>query len=211
LKSLRQAEFQLGRGLAWRALQTLESNTCPLPPSVETILEKHPDRSPVWPSGFVGSISHSNHWVWAVAGRATEFHSIGIDTEVLVEVRRADQMKATVGTEDEFQKLSRCFMSESVAFTILFSAKEAFFKAWFPITKSFWEFLDVELVDNPQFRRVRQDHPLIEGELMLRCTQASGLTPNQLKRQNQLDPTIPCRVSLQFDATDVFSLCLLGR
>ena len=42
------------------------------------------DRSPIWPDGFVGSISHSDRWVWAAVAKSEDRPAIGIDTETVV-------------------------------------------------------------------------------------------------------------------------------
>ena len=36
------------------------------------------DRSPIWPHGFTGSISHSNSWVWTAVAESDNAASLGI-------------------------------------------------------------------------------------------------------------------------------------
>lgn len=212
LKLLRVAEYKLGRELAQQALKNLGCQTVPLPTSLESIVEKKTDRSPVWPAGFVGSISHSNHWVWAAAGQRKRYRSIGIDTEVLVEPARAEELKQSIGRLDEFATLTRLLGSESDAVTVLFSVKEAFYKMWFPLTKSIWEFLDVELVDEPTIRHREGHDKQIEGTLMLRCRRVTNnLCAESVLKNLELEPSSPLPVSFQVGSIDVFSMCFLER
>jgi 4'-phosphopantetheinyl transferase EntD len=101
------------------------------------------DRSPLWPDGVIGSISHTSTYcvaIVAVAGVADS--GIGIDAEQLGRV--TDNLHRTVFTADERSWLDRLSTeARSDAATTLFSAKEAFYKAQHPITRSWVGFKDV--------------------------------------------------------------------
>ncbi len=101
------------------------------------------DRSPSWPQGFVGSISHSRMWCLAVAAKLTSYQSIGVDTEMIVPQVTSNSLKADIGRETEWNLLTDAGLEMPFAFTTLFSAKEAFYKCIYPLHKKFVDFLDV--------------------------------------------------------------------
>ena len=77
LSARRMQEFASGRTYAKRALALLGVTDANLPIGS--------DRSPIWPCGFVGSITHVPGWVdthiAAAVGRTEDFYGIGIDVE----------------------------------------------------------------------------------------------------------------------------------
>lgn len=105
------------------------------------------DRSPIWPTGIEGSISHSKSRAW-VALVDSEFGTIGIDGEERDELKRnlwhltlLDEEVAYLETLDASIRGRRALA--------LFSAKEALYKAQYPRSRSYMEFtaLRVELVE----------------------------------------------------------------
>ena len=111
------------------------------------VVGKNPDRSPCWPTGFVGSISHSDRWVLAVAARASDYQSLGIDSEIMVAERIAKELQPNIGTPSEWKLLDNAGIKRTSAFTLLFSAKESFYKCWYPLKRKFMEHLDVAAYD----------------------------------------------------------------
>jgi len=103
------------------------------------------DRSPIWPDGFVGSISHSDRWVWAAVAKSEDRPAIGIDTETVVSSETCDMLDNDIVTAPERLVIESLGLNPQVAFTLAFSAKEAFYKCWYPITKSFFEFKQVAI------------------------------------------------------------------
>lgn len=69
----RAREFAAGRTFARRALASLGATPGPLPVG--------PNRAPLWPRGFVGSITHVSGYAAAVVGRANDVRSLGVDIE----------------------------------------------------------------------------------------------------------------------------------
>lgn len=121
----RQREFSAGRSVASELLKTF---------GVSERVGVNADRSPAWPKGFAGSISHSDHWVWcAVAGRSG-YRSVGIDTEPIVDESTAQQLHEQIATETEWQIATIPSLDQCQRFTLIFSAKEAFYKCWYPMT-----------------------------------------------------------------------------
>ena len=98
---------------------------------------------PLWPDGIGGSISHCYPWSIAVAAKCSARLTIGIDLESLVRMARVDISRVAcrkaelewVSAEDDFQ--GRVGM--------IFSAKEAVYKALYPLCRRYIDFEEVEL------------------------------------------------------------------
>ena len=133
----RRDEFTTGRRLSREALARLGCAAAGLPPD--------PDGVPRWPEGFVGSISHSGGVCAALVGRARDLVGIGIDIEESVQMRPG--LASLICRRDE---TDRGETAGAVDLTLLrFIAKEAFFKAYFPATRSFLDFQDVRVAVDP--------------------------------------------------------------
>ncbi len=105
-----------------------------------------PDRSPVWPNGFVGSLSHSDAWVWGCVAQSRDLISIGIDTECVASTKVCADVQETIATDLEWHLGDKFGLLPEVAFTLFFSAKEAFYKCWYPLVKTYFDFLDAQVV-----------------------------------------------------------------
>jgi 4'-phosphopantetheinyl transferase EntD len=129
----RRAEFVTGRRLAREALGRLGCLAASLPPDSA--------RMPQWPTGFVGTISHSNQLCIALVGRAHNLLGIGIDVEEIEPMPLG--LASMICRPDEADMSS---VSGALDSTLLrFVAKEAFFKAYFPATRTFLDFQDVRV------------------------------------------------------------------
>ena len=133
----RAAEFADGRQCASELLQAFDAD-----PNVGVA----DNRAPIWPDGFTGSITHSDAWVACAVAPTQLLTSIGIDTEKIASREVRDDVMDTIATDAEWNLMEQFCGDEETAFTLLFSAKEAFYKCWFPIVKVYFDFLDVELV-----------------------------------------------------------------
>lgn len=132
----RQAEFGTARVFARRALAKLGVPPQPLVP--------HADRSPKWPKGVVGSISHKSDQCAVVLSRERSFSSIGLDIEGAFAVN--GDMRATICTPEEKRWLETRRMEDKRWLdTLLFSAKESFYKCQYVLTHRFLDFKDIEL------------------------------------------------------------------
>lgn len=100
------------------------------------------DRAPIWPSGFVGSISHTDAWCAAAVARAEDWRSIGIDLEAATPLKRS--LWRRVCTPKEREWLSN-LSDPGLSGKILFSAKESVYKCQYPITTKFLGFHAVEI------------------------------------------------------------------
>ena len=121
----RQCEFIAGRTCASRALKNLYQ----IPATVGEIqIPIQPDRSPRWPTGVVGSISHSEGWAMAVTGRGHSLAGVGIDCEVVLTDQAAEEIADLV-----LHPRDRKFLSDQLTVgtlvTLAFSAKESLLKA----------------------------------------------------------------------------------
>lgn len=131
----RQLEFFAGRKAARQALGRLGVRPLVIPIGLQ--------RAPVWPSGIVGAITHTQYHAAAVAASAKHFSGIGLDLE---ENGRINEALATE-IEEPGSYLSSTYIdilaSQGIcANTLHYSAKEAGFKAYFPATKHFMTYQD---------------------------------------------------------------------
>jgi enterobactin synthetase component D len=130
----RQKEFAAGRKAARRAMHAIGWPDMAIPSKV--------DRSPTWPPGLVGSISHSKHACVAIVGRKENFRSIGIDIEDYIPIE--SNLWPIICTPQELSFVGKNREADQGRMvTRIFSAKEAFYKWQHPITGRFLEFLDV--------------------------------------------------------------------
>lgn len=132
----RQHEFATGRVLARELLARFGHD--PLP------VLRAEDRIPLWPEGIVGSISHAGHVCLAAVAEARTCGGVGIDLEpdeaVDSDIERVvcrDEEHAWVAAAGEAERGRRC--------RVVFSVKEAVYKAFYPRTRTFWSFQDVRV------------------------------------------------------------------
>jgi 4'-phosphopantetheinyl transferase EntD len=95
--------------------------------------------APVWPSGIVGSLAHDEAMAVAVIARCADVVAIGVDIEP--DEPLAPDLVTVVATPFERRLYDRALLSSRR----LFAAKEAVFKATFPIDGAFLDFHDVEV------------------------------------------------------------------
>ncbi len=106
------------------------------------------DREPIWPDGYVGSITHTAKWAGAVVARRNGLVGIGIDTEELLSAAQADDVRQTVAPEYDainFVGLDADGGRDTSVISCLFSAKESIYKCLHPLVREFFEFSDVSV------------------------------------------------------------------
>lgn len=138
-------EFSNGRRAARLALTVAGAADAPL------LIRA--DRSPAWPKGYAGSITHTEQAAMAVVARHDHLASIGIDLELLGSVE--DELVESVCTTEEWQSLAAVADPKSADLaTAVFCAKEAVYKFQSPLTGVFLEFHDVRvsLAEDMSFR-----------------------------------------------------------
>jgi len=136
----RRREFAAGRTCARRALAELGVAAAPLLVGA--------DRQALWPAEVVGSITHTAGFCAAAAARAADFRGIGIDTEIVGRVTAPLWASICVAEEVAWLKSLEPRLRARTA-TLIFSAKEAFYKAQFPVAGERVGFLDVAIDLDP--------------------------------------------------------------
>lgn len=120
----RLAEFAAGRHAARMALRAIG-----LP---DVAIPHGPDRAPVWPDGVIGSITHTATTCLAVAMHAGPLRGIGIDLEPAAPLDSA--LWETILLPHEQAALPQA--DRGLAALHVFCAKEAAFKAHYPLTSA---------------------------------------------------------------------------
>jgi len=139
--SKRQTEFLAGRICAHEALRRLTGT-----PIIPAVAE---DRSPCWPSGVVGSITHGAGWAAAVTARAEHWRGLGLDVEKLLPPARADRLVAEILTPRELAGYAELSDPQrALRVTLTFSIKESLFKALYPLVKKRFYFQEAELIQH---------------------------------------------------------------
>jgi 4'-phosphopantetheinyl transferase EntD len=121
----RQAEFATARACAREALAALR-----LPPQA---IPMGPAGDPVWPTGVIGSITHCHGYRAAAVGPAESYLAVGVDAEPHTALPA--RALATVATDAEIAAVLGLPHDGTAWDRVLFCAKEAAFKAWFPLTR----------------------------------------------------------------------------
>lgn len=136
--SKRQTEFLAGRICAYEALRRVTGV-----PGIPTIAE---DRSPCWPTGVVGSITHGAGWAAVVVAQSDHWRGLGLDVEKLLPVTRADRLAAEILTPRELEAYAGLDDAQrAFRVTLTFSIKESLFKALYPLVKTRFYFHEAEL------------------------------------------------------------------
>jgi 4'-phosphopantetheinyl transferase EntD len=106
-------------------------------------------RQPVWPDTLVGSITHTAGFCAAVVAEKSRFAAIGMDCEVAGSVK--PELWPSICTLKEILWLNLLPEASRVdAATLIFSAKEAFYKCQYPLTGERLSFHDAR-VEAPSF------------------------------------------------------------
>lgn len=133
----RKREYRAGRLCAVRALDVAG---CARP----GLLDPGPDRLPVWPLGWRGSISHSTDCALAAVASSMDCLALGVDIEKTVDEVVAEDIRSEISSSDEHALFGS--MDECTKTTLIFSAKESLFKALYPHVRRFFDFSAARLV-----------------------------------------------------------------
>jgi enterobactin synthetase component D len=166
--SKRQAEYYHGRLCARRALAAMGIE--------EYTVHTGSQREPLWPSHVVGSITHNDEFAAAVVSPKGIGSMLGIDVERVVEGMAQEALIATVISVCELAYLRSLppSFAFNLALTLVFSAKETFYKACFPDVGRFFDFDAVTAVT--------VDPVLQQVELRLNETLSARLAAGQVYR-----------------------------
>lgn len=155
----RRREFASGRACAHRALAALGVPDAPL--------LRGERRMPLWPDGVVGSITHSGGFCAAAVARRSDAAGVGLDAEVFEPLSKRvlericrDSERRALGPLGEH--------APELWGTVVFSAKECLYKAYFPLTGAFLGFRDAKIALDPangrfEARLRRDDAPDAAG------------------------------------------------
>lgn len=137
----RRREFITARRCAHMALQRMGIDPVPICSGA--------DRAPIWPRGIVGSITHCAGYRAAALARCAVTASVGIDAE--------PNQPLAIGVGDLVLRPAERAQLRSLPLSaaqphwdrLLFSSKEAVYKAWYPLTGRWLEHQDVDVVIDP--------------------------------------------------------------
>ncbi len=104
--------------------------------------------APVWPAGIVGSLAHEERVAVAAVARKADFLAIGVDIEPSEEL--PDNLVEIIATTAEQSLYGQSFLRSRQ----LFAAKEAVYKAIYPLDQHFLDFHDIEVHLEQQVARV---------------------------------------------------------
>jgi 4'-phosphopantetheinyl transferase EntD len=129
-------EFAGGRACARAALGQLGFNGIALPVGAE--------RAPVWPPGTTGSITHTDGFCAAVVAATAAIRAVGLDVELVDSVK--PHLWRRICSPEELAMLQSADPEEAIAAaTLLFSAKEAFYKCQHFLTGQWLGFSDITI------------------------------------------------------------------
>jgi len=117
----RRREFALGRACARMALEGLGHGNAGI--------GRRANGAPHWPDGVAGSITHTQGYAAALVGEAWRFCGIGLDAERIGGVTY-DLWPRLFGPREREYLEALDGAAQEAAATLIFSAKEACYKAW---------------------------------------------------------------------------------
>lgn len=140
----RRREFTTGRACARTALHQLGVPLQAIPTG--------PHGAPQWPSKIVGSITHCNGYRACAVAHDADLAAIGVDAEPNQPLPAG--ILTTIALPQEQQMVTR-LTAEVPGVNwdrLLFSMKEAVFKAWFPLTGQRLGFQEATIAVDPSMR-----------------------------------------------------------
>ncbi|MGC9665271.1 4'-phosphopantetheinyl transferase family protein [Planosporangium sp. 12N6] len=159
----RRREFTTVRGCARRALAALGYPPVPIVPG--------PRGGPVWPEGVVGSMTHCAGYRAAVVAHAWDIATLGVDAEPNEPLPSG---VLDVVALDEERRWVAAYLRDHPAVRwdrLLFSVKEAVYKAWFPLTRRWLDFDQAAVTVDPRHgafhARLLVDGPVLADDSRL--------------------------------------------
>ncbi|MEL5953236.1 4'-phosphopantetheinyl transferase superfamily protein [Streptomyces sp. CLV115] len=135
----RRGEFATTRHCARLALGSLGISPVPI--------LKGARGAPLWPENTVGSLTHCTGYRAAVVAHRADVRSVGIDAECDAPLPEDVHGSIALATEQRRER-ELCLEQPGINWDrLLFSAKEAVYKTWFPLTHRWlgFEEADIEL------------------------------------------------------------------
>lgn len=155
----RRREFATGRECARRALECLGLPRSPIPSGA--------NGEPRWPDGVVGSITHCRSYRGSAVARSRDVVGLGIDAEphealpehILGDIVRPEERRWL----EDLRRVEPTIHWDR----LLFCAKEAVYKTWFPLTGRWLGFHDATLLVDAD-RRAFTARLLLPGPILQR-------------------------------------------
>ncbi|WP_091558411.1 4'-phosphopantetheinyl transferase family protein [Micromonospora pattaloongensis] len=155
----RRREFATARRCAREALTALGVPVRALPAG--------PSREPRWPDGVVGSITHCDGYRAAVVASRVRMATLGVDAEPHDRLPRGVLDRIALPAEVDWVMRSTAIDGSVHWDRLLFCAKEAVYKAWFPLARCWLGFEDVAVsLERPRgtfTARLRAPKSLLPG------------------------------------------------
>ena len=128
--------------------------------------------APTWPAGVLGSMTHCAGYAAAAVGPLSRISAIGIDAEP--DAPLPEGVLDLVATPAERDRLAVTQLEPDSPNwdRLLFSAKEAVYKAWFPLTGEWLDHEEAEILFDPQdgsFAALLSPYGLIVDGRQVRC------------------------------------------
>lgn len=153
-------EFAAGRAAARAAFAELGQ--------AEPVIPAAADRSPVWPDGMIGSITHTDDLCLAVVSGAARWQGLGLDAEPATPLSPdLWDIVLTPKEQTAIAPLPQAVRGHRAK--LIFCIKEAAYKAQYPVSQTIFDFqtLAVEL-DDTRFRAVfRRDVPPFRQDMAI--------------------------------------------
>ena len=136
----RRAEFAAGRHAAALALARA---------GCFEAIGRAASGAPLWPPGFVGSISHGAGLAVALVAPVSAVTGVGIDVERLIPDEQREEIASRILNDEERARLAAALPTSSAAehLSLGFSAKESLYKCLNPLVDRFFEFDAAHVVD----------------------------------------------------------------
>lgn len=134
----RKSEFLAGRYCAQESLKRWQVQ--------DEIIGIGEGRHPIWPAGIVGSISHCHAYAVAVTAKVDNVLAVGLDAEDVAKEETINEIMEMVVNQNEIVLIKEPSRRD-VVFTVIFSMKESFFKAVYPIVGFYFDFQAISIID----------------------------------------------------------------
>lgn len=155
----RREEFATGRECARSALAALDVPAAPIMRGYRG--------APQWPDGIVGSIAHCEGYCTAAVARAQDLITIGLDAEPNAPLPGGVlELVSQPAERARLRELTDA--APDIGWDrLLFCAKEAVYKAWFPLTRRWLGFSDADITidatDGTFSARLMVPMPVLDG------------------------------------------------
>ncbi|MDG4766883.1 4'-phosphopantetheinyl transferase superfamily protein [Solwaraspora sp. WMMD406] len=156
----RRREFGTARRCAHEALAELGFPATAVPSG--------PRREPRWPHGVVGSITHCAGYRAAVVARSTDLATVGIDAEPHEPLPSGVLNSIALPDETGWIEAHLASHPQVRWDRLLFCAKEAVYKAWYPLAQRWLGFEEAYVEMDPQTggftAKLLVDGPVLPGD-----------------------------------------------